>query len=292
VVFIQTTQKSLLEENTMKKLLALVLVAVMAFSVLPMSLAADVPAELAEAFVVGDWPLASGTYDPALDGQGIVNGSHVYGLFKADYSTIADPASVTGYTSVASAADVVAGTYYLLIGSSGFNYVILGEPGAAPAPEPSPEPEASPEPEPEATTPDTQPAEVPDAAAPAGAVDLKDQTVTFGTTDLLGTEVQSFTDKDGVVFVKFKDVIALYNKALPLALGYEYKDGVAYFSLGVADPIKSLDPAVDAATGDVTVSTSKFQFPGASKSIPAYAYKIPGESNAQNWIPKDASYYS
>ncbi|MDR0937618.1 MAG: LPXTG cell wall anchor domain-containing protein [Oscillospiraceae bacterium] len=123
------------------RILALLLVAMMIVAVAPMALAAiSDPPELATAFKVGGdgsalapWPFAAGTYDPALDGQGIPNGVYVYGLFDASYATIPDPSSVTGYTAVSSAGDVGAGTWYLLKGSSGFNYVIIGEAGAAPA---------------------------------------------------------------------------------------------------------------------------------------------------------------
>jgi hypothetical protein len=120
-----------------KRILALLLAAVMIVAIAPMSLAAPAdPPELAAAFKIGGdgsalapWPFAAGTYDPALDGQGIPNGAYIYGLFDAAYAVIPDPSSVTGYTSVGSAAEVGPGTYYLLKGSSGFNYVIIGEKG-------------------------------------------------------------------------------------------------------------------------------------------------------------------
>lgn len=81
--------------------------------------------DLAAAFPVGTWPLDAGTYDPALDGQGIPDGAVVYGLFAADYSTIADPTAVAGYTQVDDIAALAAGNYFLLVGSSGFNYIIV-----------------------------------------------------------------------------------------------------------------------------------------------------------------------
>jgi hypothetical protein len=274
----------------MKKLLALVLVAVMVLSVLPMSFAADVPAELAEATNQGVWPLPAGQYDPTLDTVSLKAGVTVFALFEMDMmytltKSIPIPDSIAGYTKVDKAADVGAGQWAVVVSMDIYNYVILGEPAAA---VPDPQPIPAPDPDDDTSAPDTQPIPAPGDKT----VDLQDQTVTFGTTVLLGETVQSFTDKDGVVFVKFKDVIALYNKALPLALGYEYKDGVAIFRLGDPDPIKVLDPAVEAETGDVTVSTSKFQFPAGDKPIPAYAYKIPGETNAQNWIPADSGYYA
>ena len=86
----------------------------------------DLPPELATLFNVGKWPLAAGTYDPALDGIGIPDGVSVYGLFDSTYAALEAPASVTGYTSVDSVADVVEGTYNVHFGSSGYNYVIIG----------------------------------------------------------------------------------------------------------------------------------------------------------------------
>jgi len=90
---------------------------------------AGVPAELATAFNVGVWPMAAGTYDPALDGQGIPNGAYVYGLFDAAYATLAVPASITGYTEVTDVTTLGESNYFVLYGSSGFNYVIVGAPG-------------------------------------------------------------------------------------------------------------------------------------------------------------------
>jgi hypothetical protein len=91
----------------------------------PAAPAGDVPAELATAFPVGVWPLAAGTYDPALDGQGIPDGATIYGLFDAAYAVVPNPTAVTGYTEVTAIGDLAAGNWFLLVGSSGFNYVIV-----------------------------------------------------------------------------------------------------------------------------------------------------------------------
>ena len=84
----------------------------------------DAELNLADAFAVGTWPMEAETYDPALDGQDIPDGATVHGLFKADYSLIPDPTAVVGYTQVTDIAELAPGTYFLLIGSSGFNYII------------------------------------------------------------------------------------------------------------------------------------------------------------------------
>jgi hypothetical protein len=83
------------------------------------------PAELNSAFDVGKWPLAAGTYDPALDGQGIKSGTFVYGLFDANYAPVTPPTALAGYTEASSVASLGDGQYYVLIGSSGFNYVLV-----------------------------------------------------------------------------------------------------------------------------------------------------------------------
>lgn len=83
------------------------------------------PSEVATAFEIGTWPQESGTYDPALDGQGIIAGTLVFGLFDANYAQITPPGKVTGYTLAESPASMTAGTYYILYGSSGFNYVLI-----------------------------------------------------------------------------------------------------------------------------------------------------------------------
>ncbi|MDR0905218.1 MAG: hypothetical protein LBN00_03430 [Oscillospiraceae bacterium] len=83
------------------------------------------PAELRTAFNVGIWPMAAGSYDPGLDGHGIQAGTLVYGLFNASYATIAPPAKVTGYNEVNSVTALTAGSWYLLRGSSGFDYVLI-----------------------------------------------------------------------------------------------------------------------------------------------------------------------
>ncbi|MDR0905384.1 MAG: hypothetical protein LBN00_04295 [Oscillospiraceae bacterium] len=83
------------------------------------------PGELASAFDVGKWPLAAGTYDPALDGQGIKSGTFVYGLFDAAYAPVTDPTALAGYTEASSVAALADGQYYVLKGSSGFDYVLV-----------------------------------------------------------------------------------------------------------------------------------------------------------------------
>lgn len=88
--------------------------------------AAGAPPELATLFNVGKWPLAAGTYDPALDGTGIPNGASVYGLFDAAYAPLEAPTSIAGFKSVNSVSEVVKGTYNVHYGSSGYNYVIIG----------------------------------------------------------------------------------------------------------------------------------------------------------------------
>jgi hypothetical protein len=83
------------------------------------------PAELESAFEIGVWPRDPGTYDPALDGQGIIAGTLVFGLFDSNYMHITPPSKVAGYTLAESPASMTAGTYYILYGSSGFNYVLI-----------------------------------------------------------------------------------------------------------------------------------------------------------------------
>ncbi|MDR0861937.1 MAG: hypothetical protein LBN30_04070 [Oscillospiraceae bacterium] len=92
------------------------------------------PAELRVAFDVGIWPMAAGSYDPGLDGNGIQSGTVVYGLFNASYTAIAAPAKLTGYTKVNSVAELTAGTWYVLRASSGFDYILIkpDNPVAAP----------------------------------------------------------------------------------------------------------------------------------------------------------------
>jgi len=117
----------------MKKIFALLITALIVISVaVPMaSAAASVPPELADAWLVGTWGTTAKEgdmmHDPALDGQGIPNGAIVYGLFDANYMTINVPASITGYTAVNSISALAEGTYFVLYGSSGFNYVILSD---------------------------------------------------------------------------------------------------------------------------------------------------------------------
>jgi hypothetical protein len=83
------------------------------------------PPELTSAFLVGIWPMAAETYDPALDGQGIPTGAILYGLFDLDYNTLAPPTLISGYTEVNSMTELSAGKYYVLEGTSGFSYVVL-----------------------------------------------------------------------------------------------------------------------------------------------------------------------
>jgi len=115
-----------------KRVIALLLVALVLIPMLGVvTVSAAAPSELSNAFAVGTWPLAAGQYDPALDGQGIPDGTTVYGLFDSTYATLPVPSSVTGYTEVKSTADLAGGKYYVLYGSSGFNYVLtFGDPGA------------------------------------------------------------------------------------------------------------------------------------------------------------------
>lgn len=83
------------------------------------------PSEISNAFEVGPWPREAGTYDPALDGQGIISGTIIFGLFDSNYARINPPAKVTGYTIANSPGEMVKGNYYILYGSSGFNYVLI-----------------------------------------------------------------------------------------------------------------------------------------------------------------------
>lgn len=83
------------------------------------------PAEIKTAFDVGVWPMEAGTYDPALNGQGILPGTLVFGLFDSNYARINPPGKVTGYTPADSPAEMAGGNYYILYGSSGFNYVLI-----------------------------------------------------------------------------------------------------------------------------------------------------------------------
>ncbi|MDR0906343.1 MAG: hypothetical protein LBN00_09290 [Oscillospiraceae bacterium] len=174
----------------MKKVLALVIVVIMLASMANFALAAEVPAELSTAFAVGNWPLAAGSYDPALDGQGIPDGATIYGLFDAAYAVIDPPASLTGYEQVDAIADLAEGKWFLLVGSSGFNYVILSDGGGgAAAPDTgviaAPDVDVSVEEVPE--VPAEEPAAPPPAAASkevyvtivaAGAVQVAAQPVT------------------------------------------------------------------------------------------------------------------
>ena len=83
------------------------------------------PPELAAAFEIGVWPRDPGTYDPALDGQGIIPGTIIYGLFDSSFNPLPPPGSVTGYTEAENPGAMVPGSYFILYGSSGFNYVLV-----------------------------------------------------------------------------------------------------------------------------------------------------------------------
>jgi len=100
------------------------------------------PTQIANAYDVGQWPLADGTYDPALDGNDIIPGTLIFGLFDSSYNTIANPTAVTGYTrNNTSPASMQAGEWYLLVGGSGFNYVLIKTASTGPLPivfEPAP----------------------------------------------------------------------------------------------------------------------------------------------------------
>jgi|GEM_PF-6913521 len=124
--------------------------------------AAALPVELASAFPVGVWPMAAGSYDPALDEVAVPAGATLYGLFDAAYAVIDPPATVTGFEQVDDIAALVDGTWFLILGSSGFNYVaVMSEGGFAAAAPTAPEAPAE-----EAPAPVE---EAPAPAAPAAA---------------------------------------------------------------------------------------------------------------------------
>ena len=83
------------------------------------------PAEIANAYPVGTWPLSAGSYDPALDEFTILKGTKVYGLFTSSYAKLDPPSSVSGYRQAASPETMENGDWCLLMGSSGFNYVLI-----------------------------------------------------------------------------------------------------------------------------------------------------------------------
>jgi hypothetical protein len=128
----------------MKRLLAIVLAVMMLSAMTSVSLAAyEKPQELVDinASDIGVWPMAAGAYDPSLDGQGIPDGTNIYGLFEMDaaynitpFTNI--PASLAGYTTVSTPAELVPGSYCLLhiTGFAEYDYaLVLGADGAAPA---------------------------------------------------------------------------------------------------------------------------------------------------------------
>jgi hypothetical protein len=79
----------------------------------------ELPPELSSAYDFGVWPIAAGLYDPLLDGQGIPDGTNIFGLFDIDTTNniapFADiPVSLAGYTTVSSPAELVPGSYCVL----------------------------------------------------------------------------------------------------------------------------------------------------------------------------------
>ena len=83
------------------------------------------PPEVAEAFEVGVWPLDPGSYDPALNGQGILPGTVIYGLFDGNFNRLPAPSSVAGFTEATSPGAMAPGSYYILHAASGFSYVLM-----------------------------------------------------------------------------------------------------------------------------------------------------------------------
>lgn len=85
----------------------------------------NTPKELSSAYPVGTWPLAAGSYDPALDAFTIQEGAQVFGLFTSSYATVPAPTAIEGYTQVSSSEKMSPKQWCLLKGSSGFDYVIV-----------------------------------------------------------------------------------------------------------------------------------------------------------------------
>jgi hypothetical protein len=85
------------------------------------------PFELSDAYYLGEWPLTAETYyEPALDTYNIPEGSKIYSLVDTvTYEPIADPITIPGYTKVNNMNDPAPDKWYLLVGSSGFNYIII-----------------------------------------------------------------------------------------------------------------------------------------------------------------------
>lgn len=84
----------------------------------------------------GTWPVAPGSYDPALDGAGIKPGTHVYAAYDFDFATFVGkpkpvPGAIDGYEKVDRIADMRKGTWWT--GDiNGYAYVLVyGEPGSA-----------------------------------------------------------------------------------------------------------------------------------------------------------------
>jgi hypothetical protein len=116
----------------MKKALAIFLAVIMlAAFLLPMSaLAFDLPAEIADAFDVGVWPLEAGTYDPSLDGQGILDGTRIFGMWDAGFAAFPAPAAIAGYTAVGSPGAMTPGTFFMLDTGS-WEYILIAGAGDA-----------------------------------------------------------------------------------------------------------------------------------------------------------------
>ncbi|MDR0859014.1 MAG: hypothetical protein LBN97_08290, partial [Oscillospiraceae bacterium] len=274
----------------MKKLLALLLVAVMVLAVFPLAVAATpVPDELKEFYAFGEWPLAANTYDPAYDDLGLAAGTYICGNWTAAGATLPLPDSIAGYTKVDKPGDVGAGQYAFYESTSAYGtftyFFVGGAPEAASEPEAT-EPDTQPaapetDPDDDTAVPDTQPA----APPAASSVVIEEQTIaSFSTYKLLDSRVESFSDKNGVVFVKIRDVIAVYNQALPLGIGIgvEAEGQVVEFTLGAADPQLDLEPKVGEDDATVTPSAWTYKFAGSEKVIGSYTF------GGYNWIPADS----
>ncbi|MDR1065752.1 MAG: hypothetical protein LBL25_05225, partial [Oscillospiraceae bacterium] len=171
------------------------------------------PAELASAYPAGVWPMAAGQYDPSLDGQGIPDGANVFGLYDSSFTTMLDaPAAIEGYTAVTAAADLAPGSYYVLIGGAGFNYVIIvgidGPITAAPPPPPA----------------------APDDAPPVEAPPVVEAPV------VAAAEVYITIVNNGVVEVAAQPIVPgemTIEGVLLTAHEKWYKDGVSGYAAGV-----------------------------------------------------------
>jgi hypothetical protein len=149
--------------------------------------------------------MAANSYDPALDGQGIPDGANVFGRFDAAYAVLEAPADISGYTSVASTAELVPGSWYLLVGGSGYNYiVIVGADGpievTPPAPPTGGDTTTPVAPEPTAAAPAGETGEVYITIVNAGKVEVAAQPVTPDTMTIEGVLLKAHETwyKDGV----------------------------------------------------------------------------------------------